>query len=316
MAVPRVFISSTYYDLKQVRNDVDTFIQSLGYEPVRHEKSSIPYTTGTLEEDCYHEISSCDIVICIIGKEYGTESKLEHMSITMKELKKALSEHKIVYVFVDRDVMCENTTYKANLGKDFTPGIVRDIKIHQSLIELENQIGRQRPIIRFEHADEIKNHLRDQLAGLFQRLIQKEATASTAKNAFDLHSEIANLSNLIDSIKEDHATFCAAFASSILVPNPVVRTLETHLGFKDCLLHIPNKNALDELMLSLSFEKYQDGECLIYSRQHNEKNQVLKIRLETFGTDGSLLFERDSKKRKELVSFEESDISTADDMPF
>ena len=31
MAVPSVFISSTYYDLKEVRNNIGNFIMNLGY---------------------------------------------------------------------------------------------------------------------------------------------------------------------------------------------------------------------------------------------------------------------------------------------
>ena len=38
MAKPRVFISSTFYDLRQVRQDLDQFIMSLGYEPIRNEE--------------------------------------------------------------------------------------------------------------------------------------------------------------------------------------------------------------------------------------------------------------------------------------
>ena len=41
MAIPRVFISSTYYDLKYIRNDIESFIKNLGYEPVLHEKNKI-----------------------------------------------------------------------------------------------------------------------------------------------------------------------------------------------------------------------------------------------------------------------------------
>lgn len=43
MAKPRVFISSTFYDLRQVRQDLDQFIMSLGYEPIRNEEGDIPY---------------------------------------------------------------------------------------------------------------------------------------------------------------------------------------------------------------------------------------------------------------------------------
>ncbi len=34
MATPRVFVSSTYYDLQHVRNDIHIFLQSLGYNPL------------------------------------------------------------------------------------------------------------------------------------------------------------------------------------------------------------------------------------------------------------------------------------------
>lgn len=38
MAKPRVFISSTFYDLRQIRVELDKFIEGLGYEPVRNEE--------------------------------------------------------------------------------------------------------------------------------------------------------------------------------------------------------------------------------------------------------------------------------------
>lgn len=57
MAKPRVFISSTFYDLRQVRQDLDQFIMSLGYEPIRNEEGDIPYgKDAELEKYCYDEI--------------------------------------------------------------------------------------------------------------------------------------------------------------------------------------------------------------------------------------------------------------------
>ena len=34
VATPRVFISSTFYDLKYVREDLDRFIRAMGYDPM------------------------------------------------------------------------------------------------------------------------------------------------------------------------------------------------------------------------------------------------------------------------------------------
>ena len=68
MARPKVFISSTFYDLKQIRNDLDVFIKDMGYDPVLNERGNIPYgSTEKLEDYCYKEIDQVDILVSIIG---------------------------------------------------------------------------------------------------------------------------------------------------------------------------------------------------------------------------------------------------------
>ena len=63
MAKPKIFISSTFYDLKQIRSDLDNFIESLGYEAVRNEEGEIPYgRENALEDYCYKEIKNVDIL--------------------------------------------------------------------------------------------------------------------------------------------------------------------------------------------------------------------------------------------------------------
>jgi hypothetical protein len=74
MAKPRVFISSTFYDLKQVRSSLEVFIRGLGFDPVLSEKGSIAYTPDVpLDESCYREAQGCDVFVLIIGGRYGSE---------------------------------------------------------------------------------------------------------------------------------------------------------------------------------------------------------------------------------------------------
>lgn len=40
---PRIFISSTFYDLKYIREDLANFVRSYGYEPVLFEDGDIGY---------------------------------------------------------------------------------------------------------------------------------------------------------------------------------------------------------------------------------------------------------------------------------
>jgi hypothetical protein len=87
MTKPRVFISSTFYDLRYIREDLERFVRDMGYEPVRHETGAIPYSREKpLEESAYHEVSQSDIIVCIIGGRYGTESATRDGSITQNEL--------------------------------------------------------------------------------------------------------------------------------------------------------------------------------------------------------------------------------------
>ena len=112
MAKPRVFISSTFYDLLYVREDLERFIRELGYEPVRHETGSIPYSKETpLEESAYQEVTQSDIIVCVIGGRYGSDSSTREGSITQNELKQALKKRIQVYIFVEQNVLSEYSTY-------------------------------------------------------------------------------------------------------------------------------------------------------------------------------------------------------------
>lgn len=91
MAKPRIFVSSTYYDLRHIRTDIDRFIREQGYEPVLNEQGSIAYgKEDRLEEYCYKEINNVDILVSIIGGRYGSESKIEKHSVFSDGIKNCI----------------------------------------------------------------------------------------------------------------------------------------------------------------------------------------------------------------------------------
>ena len=92
MAKPRVFISSTFYDLRLVRLELDKFLESIGYEPIRNEEGDIAYGSNeSLQNYCYKEISNIDIFISIIGNRFGSISEgNKERSISNMELKTAM----------------------------------------------------------------------------------------------------------------------------------------------------------------------------------------------------------------------------------
>ena len=115
MAHPRVFISSTYYDLKIVRADLERYIKDRGFDPVLNERGQIPYGNDEkLEEYCYKEIEHCDILVSIIGRRRGSSSSHDPYSISQKELKTVIDLGRPVYIFVEKSVLAEHKTYEKN----------------------------------------------------------------------------------------------------------------------------------------------------------------------------------------------------------
>ncbi len=115
MARPRVFISSTFYDLKQIRADLEHFIREMGYDPVLHERGSVPYgSKEKLEQYCYREIHQVEILVSVIGGRFGSQSDHQPYSISQQELKTAYALGIPVFIFVDSAVLAEYRTYLRN----------------------------------------------------------------------------------------------------------------------------------------------------------------------------------------------------------
>lgn len=120
--LPRVFISSTFYDLKYVREELADFVQNYNFEPVLFERGDVGYEHGEyLDASCYREICNSDMVVLVIGGRYGSpatgEAKdkfKEYLSITRKEFNTAVESNIPVYVFVESNVYSEYFVYVQN----------------------------------------------------------------------------------------------------------------------------------------------------------------------------------------------------------
>ena len=74
MSTPRVFVSSSYYDLKHMRSSMEKFIESMGFQAILSEKGSIAYSPDRpLDESCYKEAGSSDIFVLIMGGRLETK---------------------------------------------------------------------------------------------------------------------------------------------------------------------------------------------------------------------------------------------------
>lgn len=303
MAVPRVFISSTYYDLKQVRFNIGDFIKNLGYEAVMHERSGVAYTQNEpLENDCYHELSSCDIVVCVIGNHFGSQSLGNELSITMNEIKTAIKNKKKVYIFIAKDVLIENRTYEQNKGTgSFRSAYTDDLRIHEFISELKSNV-KVHVITSFETTDEIISTLKLQFAGLFQNLLAREASTSEAKIIADLDETATNVRDTVQELQQEQEAFFKKFDSTVFGRNYTLRALEVFLGLDKAAIFARNVEALDELMKAFGYKsvdvdnEYDDRRKYVKELFLADKCEIT-LKHALFNSDGSF---KDIRSNSEL----------------
>ncbi len=227
MARPRVFISSTFYDLRQVRSDIERFIRELGYEPVRHETGAVAYSKDEpLETGAYREIELSDVIVFITGGNFGSESKEEPgYSISQVELKRALDKGIPVFIFAETSVFNEYNTYKLNKDtKDISWSSVDDVKVFEFLDELYS-LPSNNPIAKFEIASDITTFLREQFAGLFHRFLQDQERLKELRVLEEMNSVATTLKELVGFLTDERKNKDEAIKSILLANHPAFRRL-------------------------------------------------------------------------------------------
>lgn len=212
MAKPRVFVSSTYYDLKYVRERLERFISAYCFEPILFESDEVFFNPNTpLDESCYKEVENCHMMILIVGGRYGSlaseqKEKYEeqYISITRKEYDTARRKGIPVMVFVEQNVFAEYKTYIANQKKmpdGFKYAFVDDARIFEFISNLE-----QGAIKIFSKIDDIEHYVSHQIAGMllsYLKDLQDKKSNIEIKNAVDEIKVVSqSMQEMINSIAE------------------------------------------------------------------------------------------------------------------
>ncbi len=227
MAKPRVFVSSTYFDLRIVRADLERFIREMGYDPILFERGHIPYgKEDALEEYCYREIDTCDILVAVIGGKYGSQSSDNINSITQRELKTAYELGKQVYIFIERHVHGEYPTYLKNKDvADFKPSSVDNKRIFEFLEEIY-ALTAGNPITAFDTSEDITKFLKAQFGGLFQRLLQESARQKEVRIIENLKNTASTLNQLVTFLTEERAKGDEAIKDILLLSHPAFASIK------------------------------------------------------------------------------------------
>lgn len=192
MSCPRIFISSTYYDLKHVREIIRDFVKDLGYEPVLSEFSDVFYQPGdTVQNSCLREISSCDIFVLIVGKRYGSYFPGGSLSITHEEYLAAHYSSIPIYSFVDLDVLHDYEFYNKNIDADTCNyRVVEDTNTFKLIHDIQ-EASTDNSLIAFTSIADILSHLKKQWARLFKSFLQNnQLSLSMQKTNVEIHENL------------------------------------------------------------------------------------------------------------------------------
>lgn len=219
---PRIFVSSTFYDLKYVREQLGRFIEGYGFKPILFENGDVGYKLNeALDLSCFAEMQNCDMAILIVGGRYGSPTSseqsrddiwkdkfAEYTSVTCREFKTAI-EHKIpVYVFIDSAVNEQYHLYQANskaietmkLDLDFPA--VDSINVFRFISDIRKISNIQ--IEPFTRTYDIENYLRKQWASLFQQYLKdrgkSDAIEYIGEPVQDILTKLKQMEYMLDEI--------------------------------------------------------------------------------------------------------------------
>lgn len=211
MAALRVFLSSTCYDLGDVRDQLESLCKIHGYESIANETSDILFDPRIhTHTSCVREVENADMVVIIVGGRLGGTAvpqaialledgesldleKLEQCSISQLEVYRAIELGIPVYPFVKENVWEGRHIFRANQNSEETP---RDILIPGiekqeaaevifSFIDFLRLRNRNNAIVPFKKFSEISFHLQKQWSAYFQRLLDEQRSQHRAARQLD-----------------------------------------------------------------------------------------------------------------------------------
>lgn len=206
---PRIFVSSTFYDLKYIREDLSNYIKAHDFEPILFEDGDIGYNPGMpLDDSCYKAMENADMAILIIGGNYGSPATGEKssdfdefISVTRNEFRKGVERGVPFYVFIDRNVFSEYGIYELN-AKEIEAGkcnvkfkATKNINVFRFIKEIQSI--KQISITEFDKVANIKDFLSKQWSDMFKSYL---ASIKEQKDIEQIQDSINSMNVLIQKM--------------------------------------------------------------------------------------------------------------------
>lgn len=202
MAIPKVFVSSTCYDLKYIREDLKFFIRTIGYEPILSDDGDVYYNPCIhTHESCISEVETCQIFVLIIGGRYGGTNKETGKSITNMEYERAKELGIPIFTLIEQTVYSNHHVFTENMkegspvnAKKIKYPSVDNIRIFDFIDEVRKSASNN-AVFPFANFSDIQSYLRKQWAGMMYYYI---TTGTEAKRTNELFSKIQEATSKIE----------------------------------------------------------------------------------------------------------------------
>lgn len=163
---PVVFVSSTCYDLKQIREDLKDFFESnYGFKAMLSEFDSFPIDpcVGTFENCLSNVDNYADIFVLIVGQRYGYVTD-KGKSITNLEYLHAKAKGIPIFVFVSKQLYDNLPLWKKNKDGDFS-GIVDSTKVFEFVSDIYDEMHQW--VYTYDSVKDITMTMKNQLGLIF-----------------------------------------------------------------------------------------------------------------------------------------------------
>jgi hypothetical protein len=343
MPPPRVFVSSTWYDLRHVRDDLTRFISSLGYEPVLAEHGDIYYDPKTHVQDaCLAEVAGCQLSVLLIGGRHGSSFKGTEKSITNREYEEAVKQGVPVFALVQKEVYHDYGVYTKNKeNKDVDAAKIQysavdNVRVFDFIDEVQSQAVNN-AIVPFENSEDISEYLRRQWAAMMYSFLQAKnesrEVANTMRELRLMNEKIEMLARtVLDRVGTSGDVIEAELRALVLsselnrelsfLAKGHVVSLEAVLqskSYSDCfelsdLVILPPDEAREEYKGCFLIRRKSDGKNLVqssalglqsYSRNYKALRQTLLKTLGRYGMDTDTFLSTKAVQKEQAFAEEE-----------
>ncbi len=180
---PVVMISSTFFDLKQIRSDLTNFLTTeMGYQALLSELDSFPIDPDvSTVENCRRRVElDANILVLVIGGRFGSMDKGTGTSVTNLEYLAARAKGIPIYAYVEKRVLAMLPLWRRNPDMDFGTEIddARLLKFVEQVRTIDGVWMQE-----FETAQHIVTSLRSQFAHLARQGVSWFMMTSSQKMA-------------------------------------------------------------------------------------------------------------------------------------